>query len=251
MKDEIRIAQISDIHVTKEQEMAYGIDVRKNFIDIYESLAREKDSFDELLITGDLCFREGEKDIYKWIRSYLDSLNKSYHVIPGNHDDLENIKDVFEIPSEYIHDHEIYYEYPTAAGTIFFLDTSSGSISKKQMNWLAARLRTIQKECMLVMHHPPVISDIRYMEKNYALQNQNEFYELLISYPDIRFLVCCGHYHAEKAICTNNILTLIAPTGFFQIDQAAETFKIDSYRVGWRNIKWSPSSLKSTVRYIS
>ncbi|MFW6222366.1 MAG: metallophosphoesterase [Bacteroidota bacterium] len=247
---ETRIAQLSDLHITIKGESAYDVDVRQNFMNIYNALVSEQATYDYIVITGDICFREGQQEIYEWLKQYLDKLEKPCYIIPGNHDKKDVLKSVFTRQYFHIHD-EIYYTVDFPLGKAFFLDTSEGVLSKAQLEWFQQQAdSTTCKQCLIFMHHPPVYTGIQYMEEHFALENKKEFEQLLNSYDQKEFFVFCGHYHAEKTIKTRNVLTMIAPASFFQMDQESKDFKIDSYRIGWRNICWSDEYLHTTVRYV-
>ncbi len=51
--------------------------------------------YDYIVITGDICFREGQQEIYEWLKQYLNKLAKPYYIIPGDHDKKDILKSVF------------------------------------------------------------------------------------------------------------------------------------------------------------
>ena len=65
----MRILQITDLHIGGVHEDTFGVDVRKNFDTILEKA--RKSAPDLIVITGDLCFETGNKEIYYWIHSKL------------------------------------------------------------------------------------------------------------------------------------------------------------------------------------
>lgn len=245
------IAQLSDLHLTPKHEKAFGIDVRKNFMDIYESLLQERKHLDALVITGDICYQEGAETIYQWAKQFLDALRIPYYLIPGNHDDTHSLHKSFNLPPQHITNGEIYYEVEFPVGKAFFLDTSDDKISVNQLQWLQQKLHSVHKQCFIFMHHPPVYAGITYMDTQCPLINKDQLEELLYSFRNIQFVVCCGHFHAEKTILDRNILTMIAPTGFFHIDQDSESFRIDHYKAGWRKIVWMEEYMNTVTQYIN
>jgi Icc protein len=249
--NETRIAQLSDLHITMKGESAYDVDVRKNFLSVFNALVSEQATYDYIVITGDICFRDGQREIYSWLKQYLDQLAKPYYIIPGNHDKKDVLKAVFHEPSLYFQQGEIYYSVDFPMGKAFFLDTSDGVLSENQLEWFRREVEVAScNQCLIFMHHPPVYTGIQYMEENFALENKDEFEQLLNRFDQKEFFVFCGHYHAEKTIKARNVLTMIAPASFFQMDQVSREFKIDSYRIGWRNICWSKDYMHTTVRYV-
>ena len=90
----MRIIQISDIHIDLPEVNPYEIDVRNNFIRVLEETVRL--SPDYIVVTGDLCNRGGDIEIYAWIKLQLESTSIPYEVIPGNHDDRQLLDDAFK-----------------------------------------------------------------------------------------------------------------------------------------------------------
>ena len=80
-----KIIQLSDLHIGEEEEDTFSIDVRANFLKALGNI-RALDP-DRLVLTGDLCFRDGDPAIYQWIKSHIDGLPFPVDLISGNHDD--------------------------------------------------------------------------------------------------------------------------------------------------------------------
>ena len=68
----MRIVQITDLHVGREGEETYGVDVRANFRKILQAARQWRPEY--LVLSGDLCYRDGDVAIYHWIREQLDEL---------------------------------------------------------------------------------------------------------------------------------------------------------------------------------
>ena len=81
----MRIVQLTDLHIGLENEDTYGVDVRHNFLQILDKAKAQRP--DLLVISGDLCYRDGDARIYEWIKGHLDQSGLPYEVMSGNHDD--------------------------------------------------------------------------------------------------------------------------------------------------------------------
>ncbi len=90
----MRIIHLTDLHIGKAGEDTRGVDVRANFQTLLASIRPLKP--DHIIITGDLCYREGNLDIYRWIKLQLDHNKIPYDVIAGNHDDSALLAVAFE-----------------------------------------------------------------------------------------------------------------------------------------------------------
>ncbi len=250
MKETIKIAQITDLHIVPEKERAYGVNVRENFNKILESIEKEKDDIDYLVVTGDISFREGTQIIYNWVKNKLDKTGIEYFIIPGNHDDTCLMQKIFNIPVEINSDNEIYYKKDFGFGEVLFLDTSKDDMSENQMKWLEESLSKNGKQYLVFMHHPPVKTGMKYMDRDHALKNISQLEEIFnkLQHP---IPVFCGHYHTEKEVAENNMLVHITPSGFFQLDSTSKEFRVETYNIGWRKITWNSQGINSRVSYLN
>lgn len=246
---EIIFAHITDLHIVSENETANGVKVRENFLKILDSINNQIDKIDHIVITGDLCFHEGSIETYQWIKDQLDKLNKHYFIVPGNHDNVDFISSVFNLPLEYLKEDELYYKKDFGFGEAIFLDTSKEYLSDNQLEWLKEQFLESDKNFILFMHHPPVKAGNSFMDNNHALKNIKEVNQLLNDY-ESNIPVFCGHYHSEKELQIKNVNLFITPSGFFQFDDVCEDFKVGSYDIGWRKITWHPKGIHTTVSYI-
>jgi len=62
----MRIVQITDPHINTDFDLVQGVDTRKNFIKaLHESLSYHPDM---VVLTGDLAFQSGNREVYVWIK---------------------------------------------------------------------------------------------------------------------------------------------------------------------------------------
>lgn len=241
----MKIIQITDLHIGKEGEATRGIDVRQNFLDILEGIKTLK--ADHLVLTGDLCFQNGDSEIYSWIKNLVDDLNIPYDVISGNHDDSQLLAKVFQ-KENLLQEETLFFKKKLGGATCFFLDTASAIVSPEQMDWLKLELRNETAPLIIFMHHPPVHSNVTHLDKKYPLKNRKEFQEILVN-SGLPITVFCGHYHVEKTIHFKNIVTHITPSCYVQVDWRAEIFKIDHNRIALREIEITDTAILSSVSY--
>jgi len=242
----MRIIQITDLHVGKENEDTYGVDVRKNLTDLLQAVHAFQP--DHLVVSGDLCYDIGDVNIYKWIKTRLDLLGMPYDLIAGNHDNSILMATVFGLEDMIIGD-ALFYKRFFDGHTFLFLDSGPGIISDEQLDWLSKELRTHQDQIFVFMHHPPILSGVPHMDKNYNLQNREEVQRLFFDFPGT-VSVFSGHYHVEKTIQKKNMLVQITPSSYFQIDQHKNEFQVDHYRIGFRIITLFDDYWYSTVQYL-
>lgn len=239
---------ITDLHTCAEGEFPHNIDLRQNFLDILRATSRH--NYDFLVVGGDLCFSDGNLDIYRWQKHYLDLLKKPYFIIPGNHDDQILLNQVFP-QFALTGDSEIYYQYQIREKTILFLDTARGFTSKTQKTWLRSQLQRLNNQrTTIFMHHPPMLMQVPHMDKKYALQDRDEILGILEETPGQKDLFC-GHYHVSKHGSKDQVSIHITPSLFFQIDQFDEDFAVDDLRIGYRLIRITDQNVLSSVHYLN
>ena len=243
----MKIIQITDLHIDVEGELPFDIDVRKNFLKIIkkvEALAPQ-----HLVISGDLCYRDGESSIYDWIKEVVDASGIPYSVISGNHDDSGIMAKAFKL-EHLMTDEELFYAKKIGKSTCLFLDSSNGYHSTKQLNWVKRQLKNAKDELFVFMHHPPILAGVPFMDTKYALQDIDAIQEIFFAYPK-NINVFTGHYHVEKTIRINNVLIQITPSLFFQIDQESEEFKVDHHHIALREIEIDSNHFSTTLKYFS
>jgi len=242
----MKIAQITDLHIGLEGQDTYNVDVRDNFLLILGEVVFAKP--DLVIITGDLCFDEGVKETYVWIKEKLDNINIPYLILPGNHDDTQMMMEVFDIDYSNAED-EIYFAKKLDKTTALFLDNSKAEHSENQKKWLKRQLHQADKNILVFTHYPPATCNVKFMDKNYGQKDKDEVQKLLQGYEKNVYLFC-GHFHTEKSIHLDNLHIAITPSTYFQINPNSEDFEIESHRIGYRIIDVAKNSCMSYVKYI-
>ena len=243
----MRIAFVTDMHLGITGEKPEGIDVRQNFLNALALLPEIKPSC--LVLGGDFCNTVGERLTYEWVKEQTDKLPYPCYVIPGNHDDSAMLADVFHKKHD-LHDGELYYALPLEGRPALFLDSSKGEFSDKQWAWLRDYFAALRDHNLLIfMHHPPLLADVEYMDRNYAFQQRDEFMDLVRDL-QCHITVVCGHYHVEKIVQRGNLLVLLSPSTFYQMDQESPTFAVDNLKVGIREINLTTHGTNSAVFYV-
>lgn len=241
----MKIIQITDLHIGTRGEKTANVDVRNNFLNI---LAEVKFSgADHLVVSGDLCYMDGKKSTYNWIKARLARLRIPYEVIAGNHDKSPMMKEVFEL-NHLGKDEELFYAKKMGKWTCLFLDSAMGKHSDNQLKWLKRQLYQADDDLIIFMHHPPVKVGVPFMDNNHALQDMEEVQQILFEFQH-NVTIFCGHYHVEKTVRINNLLIQITPSCYYQIDQSSPEFKIDHRRIALREIHLNGKSIHTTVRY--
>lgn len=234
------IIQITDLHIPNIGEDTHGIDVRKNFSTLISHINTQE--FEYLIITGDIAFRSGSREIYTFVKDCITSINKPIYCIPGNHDERELLKKFF--PS-HIPGKNCYYTVEIDNKTSIFLDTADASIDKEQLLWLKKTLATVE-QAYIFMHHPPVKTGIVYMDNNHAFNYSKELIDMLQSHP-YPVHIFCGHYHSSQEYTEGNIHIHICPSAYFQVHPTHTHFSVGSTNFGYNMISLTPHVTTKTM----
>ncbi len=245
----MQLAFITDLHIDKSFEYPFGIDTRQNFKRILNAIS--KSSAEELVIGGDLCYRNPEPEIYEWIFEELKHFGMPFHVIAGNHDDSLMMSKIGGFDA-LLNENELYFAKKFKPYVGLFLDTSKGVISKNQMNWLDRQIYQHSGPTVIFMHHPPIYANVPFMDDDpsKSFSGGEKVMEILAKSENV-ISIFTGHYHVEKTVLQNNAILFITPSCFFQIDQNSKDFKVDHHRIGYRLIDLDSEGLKSSMHYMA
>jgi 3',5'-cyclic AMP phosphodiesterase CpdA len=215
------IVQITDFHVDLRVEISgTDIDTEVCLVRAVEHLNRFSPAPDLVVATGDLANR-GSPEEYERIRSTLSGLSMRYLLLPGNHDDRDNLRSVFSdhdyLPREGEFLHYVLDEEPLR---IIALDTlnpgfDGGLVCEKRCDWFEARLGEAPHTPTLVfMHHPPTALGIPNFDAM-ACARGEAVGKIISRNPQVQ-LVACGHVHRPIAMVWNGALLTVAPSIAFQ-----------------------------------
>jgi len=242
------IAQISDMHIGLADTLVRGVNVRQQFLDVLQVLAKKK--LDVLILSGDLAATDGDLEIYQWIKQTLSDFPYPYIIMAGNHDDVKIMSQVFDFQENDISNDMLYFKRTLKNKKIYFLDSQPHRVATEQLDWLREQLIDSKEEVFLFMHHPPLLCNCEFMDKKHSLRNIDEVWPLLESLKPIKHIFC-GHYHTEKLIVKNDKFVHITPSTMLQIDTETCKFSVESTQAGWRIIESQDNDLITYVEYLS
>ena len=245
------LAQISDLHIMRPGEKLSGIvDTAAGLRKAVEKIGQLKPRPDVLLITGDLV-ESGRTEEYVHLRKLLAPLAMPTYIIPGNHDDRDVLRAVFADHAYLPRDGFLHYVIDALPVTLIALDTvvpkkPGGMLDEARMLWLAARLHETQaKPAIIMMHHPPFATGIRFMDAMGLNTGAAEFARLVARYPNVERILC-GHLHRAIEARVGNALAMTCPATCHQIvlalgERGPEAFTLEP--PGYRLHYWNGSQL--------
>ena len=207
------IAQLSDVHVRPKGLLYKGVvDSNKMLSDPIEHLHGLDRRPDLMLLTGDLV-DEGHTDEYSHCVELLRELTIPYLIIPGNHDHRDNLRAAFASHAYLPKRGPLHYCVDDHPVRIVALDSTvpgkhHGHVDAAGLTWLRSTLEANrQKPTVVIMHHPPFVSGITYLDQYRCIETE-PLEAVLLSFSNIE-AVLCGHVHrsmtrrwAGTIVCT-------------------------------------------------
>jgi Icc protein len=242
----MKIAQISDIHISADGRLVDGVDTRESFTwALREAVGT---ACDGIVLSGDLAATTNDWAAYPWIAAQVAALPIPTHVMSGNHDSTDAIVDAFSLAGD--------YRQGTLRSTsrhgdvaLYCLDTSSEQLSIEQLDWMAEH-HAAQRETtpLLFLHHPPIECGCRFMDSHSPLENRAQVWQRLVQLGDFKH-VFCGHYHTHKVIERDGIRVVLCPSTLLQIPQDTPSFAIEHARPGYLEISVSKGEVSARAIY--
>ena len=195
----VLIAQITDCHIVEAGDLVAdridsGAALRRT-IEQIEALATPPDL---IVATGDLV-NDGRPAQYDRFQEIVAALSARLVVVPGNHDDRNELRARFPDLPPGGPDDPLDHVLDLGPLRLVFLDTLvpgaiGGAISDAQIAWLDAVLaEATERPTMVFQHHPPFVTGIGFMDAE-AFSGGVPYATMLARHPQIE-LVSCGHLH--------------------------------------------------------
>ena len=210
------IAQISDMHVKAEGELLYGRIDTAGFLERAVAHVGALDPRpDVVLATGDLV-EGGKPEEYARLRRLLAPLAMPVHLIPGNHDARDALREAFADHAYLPRAGFLQYTIEDLPVRLVALDTlvpgkGYGALCRERLDWLEARLAESDRPTILFMHHPPFDCGIDAFD-NVKLNEGGERLAALVRRHDNVERVMCGHVHRPIQMRWAGTMASIAPS---------------------------------------
>ena len=177
---------------------------------------------DVVIITGDLT-EHGLASEYAHLSALLaNTLSVPVYVIPGNHDDRENLRaGLGHLPGVTTDAQFVQYTVEHYPVRLVMLDTlvpgsPHGALSAAQLQWLDHTLAEQPARPTLIgMHHPPFVTGIPHMDQ-IALLDQGAFRATIARHRQVERIVC-GHHHRPVIGQCEHVTATISPSVVHQV----------------------------------
>jgi 3',5'-cyclic-AMP phosphodiesterase len=191
------IAQVSDLHVKRPGELAYGrVDTAAAARRLVAALEAFAPRPDIVVISGDLV-DGGTAEEYAHLLELLAPLTIPLLVTPGNHDSREPMRAAF--PAQAFERDAALNQIRRVKGCdIVLLDSSvpgkpHGELDGATLAWLERQLAGGDVPALLFLHHPPFAMGVTHMDRQNLL-NAGELAEIVRRHTRVQ-IVAAGHCH--------------------------------------------------------
>ena len=207
------IAQITDIHIGFDRDHPDEPNLRR-FRAVLGRLKHGPNRPDLLLLTGDLT-EHGDAASYRILNEALADCPFPVWPIVGNHDDRAGFGAAF--PQASPSGGFFHYAIDGSGPRILMLDTlepgrHGGAFCEARARWLRAQLVAHpDTPTIIVMHHPPIISGIDWMDSSPGDPWFTRFAGAIEGHDQIRAILC-GHLHRPILTGWNGVPLIVCPS---------------------------------------
>jgi 3',5'-cyclic-AMP phosphodiesterase len=211
----ILIAQISDLHIKRPGELAYGK------VDTAAALARCVDALNSFVPAPDLVVISGDLvdtpsvSAYGHLKRLLTPLRIPLAAIAGNHDGRGMLRDVWPDCDYAQCGGALNWQRSVGDLDIVLVDSSvpgepHGMLDEPTLKWLDTTLgASSTRPALLFLHHPPFTTGIDHMDRQ-NLRNADALADILRRHERAR-LIAAGHVHRATLTTFAGIAATICP----------------------------------------
>jgi len=232
---QLRIAQISDLHIKPPGTLAYGrVDTAKALERCVAALNEFTPAPDFVVISGDLADTPNVEE-YDYLKRLLAPLKLPFASIPGNHDSRELMRAAFPQAPYAFPAGVLNQKIEVGPLDLLLLDSSvpgkpHGVLEAPTLQWLDETLAaSSDRPALLFLHHPPFIAGIWHMDR----QNLHNAYELAVivrRHPRVQ-IVATGHVHRATLTMFAGRPCTICPAPNHAVDLDLGELRAPSFKV--------------------
>lgn len=226
-----KIAFLSDIHLDEQFPIDQGVNTRKNWERIIADLKSK--NINRIIFGGDIGAPSAHQYFIQSLKDF------SVNFILGNHDEFIHVSKFYNPNNS---DEDLYYSLEDDYNNYLFLDSSSNSISKKQLNWIKEKMK-VEKPFVVFIHHP-VLEVKTAIDKIYPLLNRDALRAIFESSKQSVTLFC-GHYHMNDELWENNIRQIITQASSYLIEKDTAELAVNNSEFGYRIIEIEKNLIKT------
>jgi 3',5'-cyclic AMP phosphodiesterase CpdA len=223
------LLQISDPHIGAAWN---GADPDESLLRAVEAILALPDRPDALLVSGDLT-DNGTPEEYRRVRELLAPLDLEPHVLPGNHDLREPLREAFGLPGA--GEEPVSHAVDLGPLRLVCLDSTipgaeGGALDGGRIEWLEEALaEDAAKPTVIALHHPPLRTEIPTFERiGLAADSCAALGEVVARHPQVMRIVA-GHVHRTIVAELGGRAVVTVPSTYLQaaLDFTAPKLRMD------------------------
>ena len=203
----MKLVWLSDIHLKPEGKYLFGYDPAQRLAHAVDYIKTQHADADYCFISGDLV-DEADAPSYEIIKNSIAALTMPVLTIPGNHDDRNLMRQVFNFPDNCQADF-LQYSVKKNDCRIIALDSlydghAEGMLCEARLDWLQAELDSDKRSATVVFchHHPGQLG--LPMQDRELLVNGDVLLNMLSDSANVKHLFF-GHVHRPVSGSFNNL----------------------------------------------
>ena len=216
------LLQLTDLHIREPGKLAYGrIETALYLKRAIDTILRLPQQPNAVVITGDLT-DFGRAAEYDHLRQLLAPLTMPVYLMPGNHDDRDQLRRSFADHTYLGETGFVQFSVAVNGLQLIALDTvnagaSAGSLCSDRLAWLARQLQLhAGKPVVVAMHHPPFQTLIGHMDAIGLLQGAQELQALIAQHANVERIIC-GHLHRAIQVRFGGTIAMTAASPAHQV----------------------------------
>jgi 3',5'-cyclic-AMP phosphodiesterase len=232
---QLRIAQISDLHIKSPGQLAYGrVDTAKALERCVAALNAFEPAPDFVVISGDLVDTPNAQE-YEHLKRLLAPLKLPFAGIPGNHDGRELMRAAFPNAPYALPSGALNQKIELGEIDLLLLDSSvpgkpHGVLEAPTLQWLEAALASsAARPALLFLHHPPFVAGIWHMDRQ-NLRNAADLDAIIRRHPRV-LIVATGHVHRATLTMFAGVPCTICPAPNHAVDLDLGELRGPSFKV--------------------
>lgn len=231
----LKFIHIADTHLTGTDELLYGISPRERLSSCFAHIKANHPDAAFIAVAGDIAER-GEEDAYRFLQSEAWHLGLPVLVTPGNHDNLEAMRNVLasfqgqlsDLPKSGVFLASALY---STEGVFLFMDSSEKNVTHgvfdgARASALTKQLASLRDNIFLFMHHPPFKVDIPFMD-SIRLLDPEPLYAALEPHKGSISYMFFGHLHKTVSGLWRGIPFFIIRSVVHQINEKVNPYNSD------------------------
>ena len=194
----MKFIHVTDTHLMPRGEMLYDLNPCERLDACVDDINANHLDAEFCVITGDLADK-AQPEAYRDLRGCLERLKLPVHLLVGNHDNRDRLRDAFpEIPVD--ENGFLQTVLPTDAGPFILMDTVEagkgwGSYCDQRVDWLVRQIDAADgRPVYLFMHHPPFDVGLPCVDRLGLGADGERIADALAPYDNIRHIFF-GHVH--------------------------------------------------------